>query len=249
MESETLTAQAAEQQRRAEEDFQARVLAAGKRVQREDGVILTPRHQRYVTDADGSPAAASQPNQRVLPPYQPDPEDERIIIDLDIEEVDDREIILVSKVRQFDGTKQQVETVVHVPAPRMENAFMISRYQTLIQKANKRLENAADDNIALNVNKDIIALYKKLVKMIVPDIDQNLLATINLRALNEVVSVAESMVQQSMSASVNPISYMRYIYRLMQSPNGDNDRGMMKWMREHFKDIEEVYGDADLPNG
>jgi hypothetical protein len=75
-----------------------------------------------------------------------------------------------------------------------------------------------------------------------------MLRSMNLRALKEIVSVAEGMVQQSMTATVNPVAYMRYIYRLMQSPHGDNDRGMIRWMREHFADIEAVYGEADLPN-
>lgn len=232
------------EQERAARIFQERALAAGAKVERSDGVILTPRGQRYVTDAD----APATPQLRVLPPYTPEPEDERIVIDLDIEEVDDRVIYLRSRVVDPNGQKQVVETPLTIPAPRMEQAFMINRYIALIQKTTKRLESAADDRIAEQINQQMITLQKKLTRLIIPTMTDHQMNTINLRALNEIVSVAASMVQESMSATVQPVVYVRHIYRLMGEPNGSHDRGMLTWLREHFADIEAVYQDQELPN-
>lgn len=231
------TAQSAEQQQ-AEQLFNQQLLRAGAKVERGDGVVITPRTH-----------IAPQPDLRILPAYEPDAQDERIFIDLDIEEVDDRVIYLVQKVRNpATGQKERREIAVEVPAPKMQHAFMIGRYQTLIQKQYARLSNTVNDREAEKINQEVISLNKKLVRLILPNIDDALLMSLNLRALNEIVQVAESMTQEAMSTTTSPLAYVRRIYRMMGEPSGKNDRNMLKWLREHFTDIEEIYGEADLPN-
>lgn len=236
MDTVSLTENQSAVQQRAAEDFQRRVLRAGVSVQREDGVILSPGGT-YVTDADAQPTR--QPNLRIVPPQEVDAVDERIIIDLDIPEVDDRVITLRSK---------QGETTIEVPAPRMENAFMIGRYQHLVEKTFKKMRETVDDRQAEQLNKQIIAYQKKLVRLIVPSLSAEQVETFNLRSLNEIVTVAEGMVQESMSATASPIAYVRRIYRLMGEEYGSNDRGMIKWLQEHFADIEAAFAEQDSPN-
>jgi hypothetical protein len=252
------------EQRKAEAQFRAQTLRAGMRYEMPDGNLLIPKGT-YVTDAQGGAGAAGAsgtvqtassptPAPVAAPPRvtyvdpEPLPEDEQVIIDLDIEEVDDKPIILRSYEKQPDGTKREVRTTLIVPAPHMQHAFMIGRYQTRIQALNQKLGKTEDDRVALQINDQIITLYKKMVHHIIPTMDDAILSKMNLRTLNEIVSVSEAMVQSAMSASASPLAYMRRIYRMVGEPHGSHDRGLLKWLKERFGEIEAIYAETDLPN-
>jgi hypothetical protein len=249
---------------RAERLFRSQTIRSGMKYEMPDGNLLVPKG-KYITDAQGeagvggtvsapTPALAANTVTASSPPHityvdpEPLPDDDRIIIDLDIEEVDDQVITLRSYEKHPDGTKHEVLTSLIVPAPHMEHAFMIGRYQTQIANLNQKLVKTQDDKVAIQTNEQIISLYKKMVRHIIPTMDDALLRRANLRALNEIVSVSEGMVQNAMSASASPLAYMRRIYRMVGEPHGSHDRGMLKWLKERFQDIEAVYTEIDLPN-
>lgn len=226
---------------------------AGAKIETPDGRVLTPKRRPPPPDEETYADPWSDPaleerllngeSQEDLPArtYAYDAVDQRTIIDIDIEEIDQKEIVLL--YRGNDGKKKEVTVII--PAPRMEVAFSAGRYQTQIAQKYRLMVNTKSDREANRLDDELKVLNQRLVSLLVPNLEPWLMKRLNLRALTEIVNVAQEMVSEAMSSGPSPVTYIRRLYRLVGSPHGETDRGLMQFLREHFADIEETYGGND----
>jgi hypothetical protein len=226
-----LTPQQQDQLKSAEHAFYQNMMRRGVKVQTKEGLMLTPKEMPPQEAHTGQ-------TQRFQAPMvdENDPAADRYVIDLDIEEVDAREIDL------RDPRTGEI-TTIRIPAPKMDAAFMVMRYERQIAQTFDKMAKVTSENEAARYNNMLNDLYIKMVRLMVPDAHPEFLKTLKMRVVRQIVAVGNEMIASSMAmASTTPLTYVRHIYTLIEKPKGDNDRGLLLWLKEHFSDIEEVYG-------
>jgi hypothetical protein len=225
--------QLTEEQERIRNLFLRNAVNAGAKVQMPNGVIIAPRKR---VDPQASTSNAS--------PVNYDAQDDREVIDLDIENVDEKTIYLRWKE---DG--KLVEYALLIPAPHMDVAFMAGRYQFQIEQKYRAMQRTKSKQEAQRLDAELLNLNTELVGLLVPTLTPEILSRLNLRALTEIVNIAQGMVQAAASSQATVQSVVRRYYRLVGRPFGDTEKGMVRWIQEQLRDIDENYTEeGDDPN-
>lgn len=216
--------QLTEEQERVRNLFLQNAVRAGARVQMPDGVVVQKKR------LDLEPVEVGRATR--IPEVEP--EDEREVIDLEIEDIDSKVIYL-----KFTRDGRKVEEPLEIPAPHMNVAFMAGRLQYQLDTKYRKMQRTKDRVEAGRLNREVIALNTELVQLLVPTLTDEILDRLNLRALTEIVNIAQGMVEAAASTQNSSQAVVRRAYRLSGRPYGDTERGLAKWVTEQFADIEE----------